>query len=121
MADLASLEPLQVSDVRDDDYWNRMKGQTAYCDAVRAWMRAHNIDPNEVYRWELFLLDAPFLKVYAYQLDEHGHIVWRPVDADEKRLIGGWWDPVKREPYIAPVSSLPPPPPALGQPQEPTP
>jgi hypothetical protein len=117
-----TLAPLQVFDVRDDDLWYGLKGQKAYCDTLRAWLRANGIEPWETYRWELYLLDTPFLKVFTYARDDQGKLRFRPVeDAEERQRTGRWWLPVEREPFLVPVSSLPPAPVSLDQPQEPTP
>ena len=40
----ADLEPIFVSDVRDDAYWYSAGADKAYCDAFRQWIRAHGVD-----------------------------------------------------------------------------
>lgn len=90
----APLAPLYVSDVRDDAYWYSVdKGQG---DTLRAWLRGNGLEPDDIYRFEVYLCDTLFAKVYTYARDEHGRF---QVEGDGL---------VEREPFLAPLDSMPP-------------
>ncbi|MEU4703415.1 hypothetical protein [Nonomuraea dietziae] len=105
--ELDGLEPEFVSDVRDDDHWHSVT--PAQGDALRAWMRANSIEPNDVYRIETYTMDCAFARVFAYARTEHGQFVLDcPPDDSEHRPHRGRCSPVKREPYITMLASRPP-------------
>ncbi len=104
-----TLAPLHVSDVHDDSWWETWTTDRAYREATQDWLRANGVEPDDTYRWELYLLDTPFLKVFTYDRDHNGQLRFRRAhDAEERQRTGRWWMPLEREPYLVPVSSLPP-------------
>lgn len=88
------LAPLHVSDVRDDAYWYSVRQDQG--DALRAWLRSNRLEPNDIYRFEVYLCDTLFAKVFTYARDEHGRF----------RVEGG--EVVRCEPFLAPLNSMPP-------------
>lgn len=91
---MTTLAPLLVSDVRDDDYWHSVTQDQGQ--ALRAWLRSNHLEPNDIYRFEVYILDCPFAKVFTYARDEHGHF----------RVKDG--ELVQREPFTVPLNSMPP-------------
>jgi hypothetical protein len=92
------LTPVQVSDVRDDAWFGTLRDRPGYLKAMNEWLIAHDINPYDTYRWELYIIDAPFLKVFTYVRDEKGRILF---DQEAR-------EPVKQTPFTVLVSSLPP-------------
>ena len=88
------LTPLAVSDVREDAYWYSVRKDQG--DALRAWLRSNDLEPNDIYRFEVYLLDTLFAKVFTYARDEHGRFC---IEGDEI---------VQREPFTVPLNSMPP-------------
>ncbi|MFI6594956.1 hypothetical protein ACIBHX_01840 [Nonomuraea sp. NPDC050536] len=70
----STIEPLVVFDARDE----RWRGDSH----ILAWCRSEGIDPEQVYRLEVYLVDCPFARVYD--------------------------DYLRRDPYDVILSSLPP-------------
>lgn len=106
---MADFQPLMVSDVRDEAWYEVLKANPGYLDAMTAWLRANGVDPDDTYRWELYLLDCPFVRVFAYDRDEMGRRRWQRIeDVEERCRTGVGWRPVEREPYTVLVSSMPP-------------
>ncbi|MGW4663203.1 hypothetical protein [Streptosporangium sandarakinum] len=91
-----TLEPLVVYDAGDDTYQQRIG--TPWHDQLLAWARSNGITPDDVTRLEVYLLDAPFARVYEYALDENGR----------RYLTNDGNDHARREPYNVLLTSLPP-------------
>lgn len=79
------VNPLFTADVRDPDWYYRAD--------VADWLRAHGVDPCLVYRYEVYVVDTPCVRVFEYQSDERG------------RMMS---DPVTRTPYMMLIDSFPP-------------
>jgi hypothetical protein len=69
--------------------------------AVQHWIEGEGIDPNETYRVEVYLLDAPFARVFTYASEPGRPPGWRYWDE-----ATGW--AAVNDPYDKPVSGLPP-------------
>jgi hypothetical protein len=91
---MADLTPIVVSDVRDNEYWNSV--DKARGDALRAWLRSNSLEPNDIYRFEVYLLDTLFAKVFTYARHEDGRF----------RVEDG--ELVQSEPFLALLNSEPP-------------
>ncbi|MFN2636841.1 MAG: hypothetical protein ABR585_07440 [Gemmatimonadaceae bacterium] len=104
----AGLEPIYVSDVRDDGYWYGAADDRPYFDTLRAWMRDQGVEPNDTYRLEVYLLDVPFVKVHAYARDEDGDFRFGCRDEAGHHAHDGQCQLVKLDPYVVILSSLPP-------------
>lgn len=84
-----ALEPLAVFDARDESW--RGDHQTL------AWFRSEGIDPNQVHRLEVYLLDCPFARVYEF------------VTLNGARFFVAERDEyLRRDPYDVILASLPP-------------
>lgn len=88
------LTPLYVSDVRDDAYWHSVTPAQGI--ALRAWLRSNHLEPDDIYRFEVHLIDTLFAKVFTYARDENRRL----------RVEAGV--PVQRAPFLAPLNSMPP-------------
>jgi hypothetical protein len=65
------------------------------------WFTLEGINPRDIYRFEVYLVDCPSARVYEYDRDSNGHCY----------LVGD--EIARRPPYEAILSSLPPETPAL--------
>ncbi|MFI6819253.1 hypothetical protein ACIBG7_43180 [Nonomuraea sp. NPDC050328] len=89
-----SREALAVFDSRDDAWYELVRlGQA---NAFRAWVESQGLDPREIYRLEIYLVDCPSARVHSYAKDANG-----------KHYLDGT-DIARREPYEIALSSLPP-------------
>ncbi|MFD9950965.1 hypothetical protein ACFWYW_59350 [Nonomuraea sp. NPDC059023] len=93
----STIEPLVVYDCSSRQWHGDPE--------VLAWMRAEGLDPDQVYRLEIYLVDCPSARVYEYATVQGARIL---VPAREEYL--------RRKPYDVILSSLPPDTPA--QPEE---
>ena len=64
-----STQPLAVWDVREKPWWKLRPDKTA-------WLQAHELPADEMYRAEFYLLDAPFARVFCYHRNEQGRRHW---------------------------------------------
>lgn len=83
-----------VYDVRDGSY--------VPSEPFDQWASSHGIGPDATYRIEIYRpllwpLRRRFARVFAYDLDEDGHV----------QLNEDGSDSAKREPYDIPISSMP--------------
>lgn len=69
------LQPIAAWDTRSSDWPSPAARRKARC----AWLSSIGLDTLAVYRIEFFLIDAPFARVFAYRLDEHGYPYWESV------------------------------------------
>lgn len=53
----------------------------SWLDDFLPWMREHGVEPNDTDRVEIYLLDAPFMRVYQPAQNEKG---WPYLDDDLK-------------------------------------
>jgi hypothetical protein len=89
-------EPLAVYDVHEDG-WEQLTAQEQY--QVRLWVVEQGMDPGDIFRLEVFLIDCPFARVYEFDRDEDGSL--RVEDQPP-------WDFAVRPPRDVLLSSLPP-------------
>jgi hypothetical protein len=66
--------------------------------AYSAWLTAHGVDPNETVRAEHHVIDAPLVRVFQYDRDEHG---CRYTDPATNRVA-------MREPFDVLITTPPP-------------
>ncbi|MFI6296822.1 hypothetical protein ACIBEJ_34895 [Nonomuraea sp. NPDC050790] len=92
----SAIEPLVVYDCHDKQW----RGDPD----VLSWMRAEQLDPELVYRLEVYVVDCPSARVYEYAT-VLGARIFVPALADYMR----------REPYDVILASLPPEAPALPE------
>jgi hypothetical protein len=91
---MPDLAPIFISDVRNDAYWHSIRRDQG--DALRTWLRDNNLEPCDIYRFEVYVVDTLFAKVFTYARDEHGRVC----------VKGG--EPVRCDPFLAPLNSMPP-------------
>jgi hypothetical protein len=84
-----ALEPLVVFDARDESWRGDPK--------ILAWCRAEGLDPEQIYRLEVYLLDAPFARVYEFVTLNGARFLVEERD-----------DYLRRDPYDVILSTLPP-------------
>ena len=89
-------EPLAVYDVHEDNWFNLTREQRV---EVWTWMVEEGLDPGEVFRLEVFLIDCPFARVHEYDRDGDGNL--RVEDVPPRRIA-------VRPPRDVLLSSLPP-------------
>ena len=89
-------EPVAVFDAHDDDWCNLAAEERT---KVWTWMVEEGLDPGEVFRLEVFLIDCPFARVHEYDRDDEGCL--RVEDASPRRIA-------VRPPRDVLLSSLPP-------------
>jgi len=88
-------KPLAVYDVHEPGWQNL---PTRARDRVNDWARSEGLNPEDIYRLETYLIDCPFVRVYAITRDGGGNII---LGDDGTSLV-------TLTPRDAPVSSLPP-------------
>jgi hypothetical protein len=88
-------EPLAVYDERESFYGHH---PAAFCETYKAWLTGHNINPDDTYRTEHHLVDAPFVRVFQYDRNAEG----RPhVDPNTD-------DAARRDPFDVLIRTEPP-------------
>ncbi|WP_157253178.1 hypothetical protein [Nonomuraea typhae] len=97
----SALEPIAVFDVNDVRAQAAMSGDRPYWESVLDWIRGHGLDPNEIYRLEVYRTDRLWARVHEYDRDAAG----------ERYSIGT--EVARRAPYDVILTSLPPEPSAL--------
>jgi hypothetical protein len=45
----------------------------AWLNAWLPWLRLHGVEPNDTYRVEFHVIDAPLIRIYQHALNEDGH------------------------------------------------
>lgn len=85
----STIEPLVVHDCRDRGWAGDPR--------ILAWCRAEGLNPHEIYRLEVYLLDCPSARVYEYARDDDGN-----------RYLVGDDEAARREPHDVILTSLPP-------------
>jgi hypothetical protein len=85
-----------VYDVRQESWYNLAVEERL---EVCTWMVEEGLDPGEVFRLEVFLIDCPFARVHEYDRDGDGRL--RVEDLPPRRIA-------VRPPRDVLVSSLPP-------------
>jgi hypothetical protein len=98
----ATADPLYVFDAYSsdrldfyaDDMHPRMLG----------WMRGNGLNPAAVWRFEVYLVDCPSVRVWEYLLDDRGHLYCELDHPHRPRSCVM----AVREPYTVVASSLPP-------------
>lgn len=58
-------------------------------DKLGEWLRLHGLDPCEIYRFELHVIDCPLIRVFEYECSDSGHRL-----LNEART-----DVLRRDPY----------------------
>lgn len=89
-------EPLAVYDVHEDA-WDRLTAQEKY--RVRMWIVEQGLDPGDIVRLEVYLIDCPFARVHEFDRDENGNL--RVEDLPPREIA-------VRPPRDVLLSSLPP-------------
>ena len=87
-------EPLAAWDARDPQ-WPRRRQEKSN------WLREHGVPVNHAYRTEFYLVDAPFVRVFTYHLNEDGRPHWDEAHNCTRR-------PATEPPFDMPLSELPP-------------
>jgi hypothetical protein len=88
-------EPLAVFDVHENN-WQGLPARAR--DRINDWARGEGLDPNDIYRVETYVIDCPFVRVFAFARDAAGN----------KFLGEDGVNPARLPPRDVPVSSLPP-------------
>jgi hypothetical protein len=87
--------PLAVYDAQDHT-WRGLT--TEQRDQLRLWALAQGIAPPDTYRWEIYVVDCPFMRVYEFERDQRGVV----------RLNDAGTDVLRRPPYDVVITSMPP-------------
>lgn len=87
--------PLAVFDVDEENWTGLACGQQ---EDVRAWARAEGLDPHDIFRLEIHLIDCPLARVHAFARDEHGN----------KFVNDRGLEPATLPPYDVLIRSMPP-------------
>lgn len=98
------MQPLAVWDVREDQWRHRHEEKSE-------WLRDHGFDVLAMYRAEFYLVDAPFIRVFTYHVNEQGRRHWNechPIPPPLGHDHSGC-GPAVNPPYDQPVWELPPP------------
>ncbi len=88
-------------DVHDNAWWH---GYRAKSD----WARSHGVPVDDTYRLEFYLVDAPFVKVFAYDVNEDGKRHWAGQHNPNECHDHTCCDVARRPPYDLPLNELPP-------------
>lgn len=100
---MTAPDPIYVFDAHAPDRWR------FYADEVHprflAWLREQGLNPRAIWRFEVYLLDCPSIRVFEYLLDDDG-IPYCGIDHDHRP--GGGCVMAERDPYEVPANSLPP-------------
>ena len=87
--------PLTVYDVHEPGWQNL---PTRARDRVNDWARSEGLNPEDIYRLETYLVDCPFVRVFAFARDADGN----------KFVAEDGTSPATLPPQDVPVSSPPP-------------
>lgn len=98
--------PLVVFDVNDRPAFDRIIAAPEHHQRLLDWMRSQGLDPHDVYRLEVFLVDCPSARVFEYARDGQGR-GYCGVDHDHRADLD-CCHLARRDPYEVPLSSLPP-------------
>ena len=71
--------PLKIWDVQTGENY---PGPGRYVETLHAWVEAHGIVKEQTYRIEYHLIDAPFIRVFQYDVDGQGRCYVDPADRD---------------------------------------
>jgi hypothetical protein len=105
-----TLEPLAVYDVHEDNWLGLTEGQR---EELAAWLREHDVEPDDAYRLEIYLLDCPFARVFQFDVNERGKVYCR-LDHDHVAMWESGREPpggvceIARRTFDVPLSSMPP-------------
>jgi hypothetical protein len=80
---MTDLKPITVY---DRFTWPGPEHPQRDIDTLEPWAAEHGIDLCKTYSLEIYVLDAPFARVYAYQYDADGNRVYDPAARDDARL-----------------------------------
>lgn len=69
-------DPLFTSDTHDRGWY--------HTDAEEDWCRDQGLDPNDIFRYEIYLIDMPFARMFEYVRDDGGKIIY---DWDTDRAV----------------------------------
>lgn len=99
-------EPLLVLDADDHEQRERIISTPGLLTQLQDWARAHGVDPDDTYRFEIHVTDHLFAKVFQYEKNERGQM-FCSVDHDH-RADRDRCEPARRDPYDVNLTSLPP-------------
>jgi hypothetical protein len=101
--DVTAVEPVYVFDAYAPDRWR------FYSDEVHprflAWLRQQGLNPRVIWRFEVYLVDCPSIRVFEYLPDDDG-LPYCRLDHDHRP--GARCEMAEREPYEVPADSLAP-------------
>lgn len=94
-------EPRLVWDVRDKNAWftpNRAR--------KTAWLEAHGLPVDDIYRVEFYLEDTPVARLFCYHRDGQGHKHWNEhhIKGDHDHSV---CDVARMPPYDVDIRDLP--------------
>lgn len=87
------MEPLAVYDVSDGSYQFDVHHKP-----LSGWLAPYGVELTDLYRIEVYLIDCPSARLFGYERDADGRILWDQAAKGPKKL----------PPRELPVSSLPP-------------
>jgi hypothetical protein len=67
------MEPVWVGDSSTRE-WDAIWADRDYYEQLIEWLRSEGFDEKITYRVEVYLVDAPFAKVFQYATDDDGDI-----------------------------------------------
>ncbi len=67
-------------------------------DPVIAWLQAHGLNPNHIYRFEIHTIDTRLIRVFEFLRDADDRM-YCAVDHDHRSVLGGDCEAARREPY----------------------
>ncbi|MCK2214277.1 hypothetical protein MF672_010810 [Actinomadura sp. ATCC 31491] len=101
--DLAS--PRVVYDVHAQS-WERILADPERYARLTTWVREQGLDPERIYRLEVYLIDTPRARVFEWKQDEQGRR-YCEVEHDHKARYEACRI-AQREPYAVILKALPP-------------
>lgn len=90
------VEPVRVLDAREEPMRARLG--TPWHMSLLDWFKQEGINPRNVYRLEVYLVDCPSGRIFEYDVDQEGN----------RYVKAGQDEAARRRPYDVILSSLPP-------------
>lgn len=84
------LNPLYTADTHDPEW--------VYRQDVDLWLQAQGVDSRVCYRYEVYVIDTLCVRIFEHAVNEAGKCYINPETGDI----------AERQPYMIPVSTLPP-------------
>ena len=105
MSTLDLTSPRIVYDIHAQS-WERILNDPERHERLTTWVRGQGLDPEKIFRLEVYLIDTPHARVFEWAQDERGRR-YCDVEHDHKMKAASCRI-AQREPYTTILNALPP-------------